>query len=146
MTGYKVILLKLLDSFHWLYMECEKILKLLEQTIDQKMLHLLELIKNHSINLNILKDIVDFFFDLDLNNYFSLLELSESDLMRLIDLRRFLTLNEKTFMCTLIDELSLADFFETLDLSAQPLAKHCRLCRIRRLDNEELLMLHEGIF
>mmetsp|Transcript_10356 Transcript_10356/g.9982 ORF Transcript_10356/g.9982 Transcript_10356/m.9982 type:complete len:541 (+) Transcript_10356:291-1913(+) len=142
--GYKIMILKLLDSFHWVYTEVEKILKLLEKTLNEKMTVLLELIKYFNKNFILLIEVIDLLSDIDVDSYLRLL-VCKDDINRLIAIRRFLTVTEKKYMCELIAEMSIIDYFYTLDSSAEPLAKHCRLCRIRRLEKEEFLMHHEGM-
>jgi hypothetical protein len=120
------MLLKLLDSFHWVYTDAEKILKLLEKTLNEKMTVLLELIKYFNVNFILLIEAIDLLSDVDVDSYLELLECKD-DIVRLITIRRFLTVNEKKYMCELIAELSMVDYFHTLDSSVEPLAKHCRL-------------------
>jgi hypothetical protein len=104
-------MLKLLDAYQWIYTECEKILKLLEKTINEKMTHLLEMIKYFIDNFVFLIEVIDLFSDIDVKSFLDLLE-SRNDVIRLIEIRRFLTMTEKKYMCELIAELSMVVYFE----------------------------------
>jgi hypothetical protein len=84
--GYKILILKLLDAYQWVYTECEKILKLLEKTITEKMTTLLEMIKFFMDNFVFLTEVIDLFSDVDVESYLDLLE-SRNDVIRLIEIR-----------------------------------------------------------
>ena len=62
---------------------------------------------------------------------------------RLIELRKHLTPSHRHTMDTLIHELSPQHLLHALTLCDEPFAKHCRLCRVRRLDALEFRMLHD---
>jgi hypothetical protein len=72
-------------------------------------------------------------------------DISLSDIHYLFQIARFLSIIDITLMVDLINISSAKELINMIKYCNEPLAKHCRLCRIKKLQALEQRMLHNQL-
>ena len=74
-----------------------------------------------------------------------LLQRPESDVVKIIEIARFLDEIDINSMHDVMEKLSIEEVLNILDHCNEPMAKHCRLCRSRRMYALEFRMLQDDL-
>lgn len=72
----------------------------------------IDLIEHFKLKEGFLELIMDLLFFLDEKSYVELLDMSRTDIIRAVEMRRYLTREDRMFMCDVINELSVRELFE----------------------------------
>mmetsp|Transcript_6180 Transcript_6180/g.9319 ORF Transcript_6180/g.9319 Transcript_6180/m.9319 type:complete len:639 (+) Transcript_6180:56-1972(+) len=127
----RINLYKILDSLDYTLEYCTIVLTTLN-TVKQY----IETFINYTIQLDVSRRPLFFYFCCHLKekHLSDLLTVISYDLVyKLMELAYYLDKKELTLMLELIHELTIEELDVVINLSDEPLAKHCRLCRSKRL-------------
>jgi hypothetical protein len=89
---------------------------------------------------------LDFIVQLDDTAFLELLyKLTQEETIYLIEIRKHLDLDDREVMLDqIVHQMSFRELLQSLSDCEDPAAKHCRLCRVKRLEALEFRLLHEG--
>lgn len=144
-TMRKISVYKLLSLFEWNAKICEDMHKLLRLVPFEKVDWLVTMMNNYHREGKLQFTFV-FFSRFDERVLLEIFyELSDELLAKAINVGRFLEPEDLDLFVNFINELGVREVLQTIDDCDEPMSKHCRLCRTRRIFNLENRLINDQV-
>jgi hypothetical protein len=138
---YRIIIYKILDSLAWSKDACSLFHDALSLTKLEQIDNFFKIIT--SFNTLLIKIFLSIYTKLTVTVISEVHTISLEQIHKLIDIVKYLNKDEINMMINIIVNLSLSELLAILDVCNEPMAKHCRLCRTKKLYNLEFRMLQD---
>lgn len=142
----KVSVLKLLSKLDWKQIECEKIYNMLIIAPSENIKEFVELLTHFSGSKQVLNAAAELFSHLNKEEIQELLiRMPRQDVLYLMDICRFLSIELIEDLAELIHHFTTTEVLKRIHYINEPMAKFCRVCRLRRSKDLEVRLMNNQI-
>lgn len=139
----KIQVLKMLGSMSWMGIYCSNVRKILHNTPADLRSSMVEIIFSYLSPKQLLDHVITLFSQLEALLCVELIvNLSRDDVKNLTDVTQFFDHDDLFTFVLLVHQLSIRDMLEMFKNCKDPMSKHCKLCKSRRLRKLETRLLN----